>query len=68
MTGSELDDLLEQEKLDIDPREAKDDEDLADWICEEMKLKKAEPKTTSRRTIEPDDADSRLSSLRRGRE
>lgn len=41
MTSSELDDLIEQEKLKIDPREAKDDEDLADWICEEMGLEKA---------------------------
>ena len=29
MTRSELEDLIDQERLDIKPREAKDDEDLA---------------------------------------
>lgn len=42
MTGDELEDLIDQEKLDIDPKEAKDDLDLAEWICEEMKIKKVE--------------------------
>jgi hypothetical protein len=40
MTGRELEDLIEVEKLPIDPDKAKDDEDLASWICEEMQLKK----------------------------
>ena len=69
MTGDELEDLIDQEKLDIDPREAKDDEDLADWICEEMKLKK-EPARSSRRVV-TEDQDSpadRLRSMRRGRD
>ena len=65
MTGDELEDLIDQEKLDIDPKEAKDDEDLADWICEEMKLKKEEVR--SRRTSFDDDSSSRLRDMRRGR-
>lgn len=56
MSGRELEDLIETQDLDIKPDEAKDDEDLADWICEELKLKKAEPETRSRRRVVTDDA------------
>jgi hypothetical protein len=66
MTGDELEDLIEQEKLDINPKEAKDDEDLADWICEEMKLKKVE-KTARRATSDSDDSD-RLRRMRGNRD
>lgn len=41
MTGRELKDLVEDKRLDINPREAKDDDDLADWICDELKISKA---------------------------
>jgi hypothetical protein len=49
MTKSELVDLIEEKKLDINPKEAKDTEDLADWVCEELKLKKAKPKEDDER-------------------
>jgi hypothetical protein len=67
MTGKELEDLIDQEKLEINPNEAKDD-DLADWICDEMKIKKAE--SSSRRTVVDDDRGSsdRLRDMRRGRD
>ena len=67
MTGEELEDLIDQEKLDIDPKEAKDDEDLADWICEEMKISKV---AKARRAVPDDDDDriSRLREMRRGRD
>jgi hypothetical protein len=68
MTGDELEDLIDQERLDIDPKEAKDDEDLADWICEEMKLKKEEPRTRRSVVSEDDSASSRLRDMRRGRD
>lgn len=67
MTGRELEDLIEQERLDIDPNEAKDDDDLADWICDEMKLKKAVTRT-SRRAVANDDDDDSASRLRKMRE
>lgn len=71
MTRSELEDLIDQERLDIDPREAKDGGDLADWICEEMKIKKEE-KTSRRRVSNDDDGEgsgaSRLRSMRGGRD
>lgn len=71
MTGDELEDLIDQEKLDIDPREAKNDEDLADWICEEMKIKKVEA-PARRRVSNDDDGEgsgaSRLRSMRGGRD
>ena len=70
MTGDELEDLIDQEKLDIDPREAKSDEDLADWICEEMKIKKVEARSGRRAVADDDDkpASSRLRDMRRGRD
>lgn len=39
MRPRELEALIEQERLKINPKEAKDDADLADWICEEMGLR-----------------------------
>lgn len=67
MTGRELEDLVEQEKLDINPNEAKDDDDLADWICDEMKLTKAPAKSSRRATADDDDDASRLRKMREGR-
>ncbi len=53
------------EKLDINPDEAKNDKDLADWICEEMRLKKAEPSTRGRSsTSDSDDTAERLRKMR----
>lgn len=66
MTSSELEDLVEQEKLDIDPSEAKDDDDLADWICEEMKLKKEE--TATRRRVTESNETATSDRLRRMRD
>lgn len=70
MTGQELDDLVDQEKLDINPAEAKDDEDLADWICEEMKLVKTEPKVARRSTGSKDEESTadRLKRMRSARD
>ena len=69
MTIDELEDLIDQEKLDIDPREAKDDEDLADWICDEMKLVKAVTRSARRAVADDEDKPSeRLRDMRRGRD
>lgn len=51
MTRTEMEDLIELKRLAVKPREAKDDDDLADWICEEMKLEK--PRT--RNSTDDDD-------------
>lgn len=67
MTGKELDALIENEKLDINPDEAKDDDDLADWICEEMKITKSEKKPGRRVVADEDDQASRLRELRKNR-
>lgn len=66
MSYDELVDLIDANKLDVDPDKSKDDEDLADWICEEMKIEKEE-KTTRRssRDSDPDDDDDRSSARRR---
>ena len=68
-TRREMEDLIETERLDIKPREAKDDEDLADWICDEMKLKKPEPRARrDSRDEAPAEEDDRAAKLRRMRE
>lgn len=69
MRQRELEDLVDQERLKIDPKEAKDTEDLADWICDELGLKKAEK--SERRSSKDDDdhsSDSKLRDMRRRRE
>jgi len=79
MTKSELIDLIDQERLDIEPKQAKNVEDLADWVCEEMKLKpkarsreREEEKTSRRRVVEEDEKDAspseRLRRMREGRD
>lgn len=65
LTRSEMIDLIEEKDLDIKPKEAKDDEDLADWICEELKLKK--PKKEERKR-DSDDGEDKLAAMRRRRE
>lgn len=67
MTKSELQDIIDAEKLDINPREAKDLDDLADWICDELKLEKAPARreSSSRARVEPDDdVDAKLREMR----
>ena len=65
MTRSELEDLIEAKDLDIKPKQAKNDDDLADWVCEEMKIKK--PAREERRPAKDDD-DDKLAEMRRRRE
>jgi hypothetical protein len=77
MTRTELEDLIELKDLPIKPREAKDDDDLADWVCEEMKLKKPkddEPEERERgddrdrgRDRDRDEGSDRLRDMRRRR-
>lgn len=80
MTERELEDLIDQERLDINPKEAKDAKDLADWVCEEMKLKPSERKRgrdeggARRRVVDEDGEDQdaspseRLRRMREGRD
>lgn len=65
MSMREMKDLVENERLDIDPKEAKDEDDLADWICDEMKLKKADK--PARRSVADDPADERAAKMDRMR-
>lgn len=57
MTIEELESLCESEDAlqDINPDKADGRTDLADWICEELKIRKTEP--SSRRRIETQDND-----------
>ncbi len=66
MTGSELDALVEDEKLDINTNKAETDDQLADWICEDLKIAKEEPRR-GRESAPADDSRDRLRSMREGR-
>lgn len=55
MTMRELEDLVENERLKIDPREARDEDDLADWICDVMQIKKAQERARQRDDAPADD-------------
>lgn len=72
MTYDELCDLVEDQKLDITPEDSDSDEDLADWICEEMDLeapKKQMPRRSSKSDDEEDDSpSSKLKEMRNKRE
>ena len=65
MNYDELCDLIETQRLDINPDKSKNDEDLADWICEEMKIKKEEPRRSSRDDDDAGSASDRLARMRR---
>lgn len=68
MNYDELCDLVDEQKLDIDPDKAKTDEDLADWICEEMKIDQPRKRSRDDDDDGRSDARRRLDSMRRGRD
>ncbi len=53
MTAEELDALCESDgRLSaINPNDAKDDAELAGWICEDLKLTEDEPPPSTRRRV-----------------
>ncbi len=66
MTWTELEDLIEDMRLDVNPSKAADVPELADWVCEELDLKK--PRASSRRDEESSsesEMESRPSARRR---
>lgn len=67
MTETELEDLIELHELPIKARDAKDLDDLRDWVCDEMKLEKPrEPERRDRRGGD-DDGSDRLRQMRERR-
>ena len=70
MTYDELCSVIDAKGLDINPDESKDDDDLADWICDDMKLEKS-AKTSRSRVAPKEEEDSpkdRLARMRNFRE
>ena len=53
MTGTELEDLIASERLKINPNDAESDEELAGWICEDLKLEKKSQEESQKNTILP---------------
>ena len=74
MTFEELGALIDDENMDIKADDSKDDEELADWVCEDLKIsKRAARETTTRRETskekEPEpSARDKLKALRRREE
>lgn len=65
MEGEELDALVEQENIDVDPNKADDDEELADWICKALGIEKVEERRRAGRGgADEDDGESRLARMR----
>lgn len=65
MTFEELTALIDDQSLKIDPQDSKDDEELADWICEDMKISKAPARRAARDDHE--DPKGKMDDLRRRR-
>ena len=61
MTYEELCAVIDDEKLDIDPKDSKNDGELADWISEDLKL------TKKSNTKEDDSPKEKLRNMRRER-
>lgn len=68
MTGQELEDLIDQEGLKINPNDAKSDDELADWICEDLKIEKTETRRRASTRDDPPDDDRPSDRLRRMRQ
>jgi len=66
MTGSELDALVEELDLDLDPDDFNSDEELADEICKVAGIEEERPRGRDR--DDRDDDRSKLSEMRRRRE
>ena len=64
MSRKELEAIIEDKGLKINPDRADNVEELADWICEDLELKKT---TRRSRGDEEQDAISRLAEMRRNR-
>lgn len=72
LEGDALDDLIDTEKLDLNPAKFDSDEELADAICEELKIDKPAPASTRRRVVDDDkpakdEGRDRLASMRERR-
>lgn len=70
MSGQELEALVDDKRLDVDLNNMGSDEELADAICDELRLEKAKPERESRRGRNDDDDSSgstadRLRNMRR---
>lgn len=70
MTRSELEDVIDQKRLDINPDKARSTEDLADWICEELRLEKPRKRDADghRDDDRRDDPEERMRAMRDRRE
>lgn len=66
MSGDELEKIIDDMRLEINPNKASSDEELAEWVCEDLKLSPSAPR---RREAPKDDApEDRLARMRRDRE
>lgn len=65
MAYEELCAILEDERLEIEPKDSTNDQELADWICEDLNIEKSARKPA--REIEADNPRDKLTKMRRER-
>lgn len=65
MKYDELCALIDEERLDINPDDSKNDSELADWICEDLKLEKA--REAKRHTADDAGAEDKMAAMRNRR-
>lgn len=63
MTFDELCSIIDGERLKIIPDESKNDEELADWICEDMNIQQ-KAKVSRRAAVEDTDTASKMDQMR----
>jgi hypothetical protein len=66
MTYDELCAIVDEEKLDIDPKDSTTDAELADWVCEDLKIEKSTRRPA--RDAEAENPRDKLRKMREGRE
>ncbi len=69
MTFDELAALVDEQKLTkIEPNESKDDDELADWICEDLDIKKVVARRKAAEDTKDETPASKMAEMRRRRE
>lgn len=68
MTYEELCAIIDEEKLKIEPKDSTNDAELADWVCEDLKLEKSARKSGRESAKEEENPRDKLRKMREGRD
>jgi hypothetical protein len=67
MTYDELCAIVDDEKLSIEPKDSTTDAELADWVCEDLKIEKS-TRRSGRESAKDEDPKEKLRNMREGRD